>query len=122
MTTIYQHPDGHSIDFTDNSLTVVSSDGIAVSIPMGLHGLVALGSNLEATFTEGDCAEQAGHVIASNCLDAILAGYSQADAVIQLTKALTALQALDHSRATAGFAVALVSVIEQGLDAAGKGD
>ena len=62
-----------------------------------------------------DCAEQAGHALGADCLDAILAGHSQADHCKSLTKALTALQAVDHPRATAGFAVALVNVIEVGL-------
>jgi len=67
------------------------------------------------TYTASDCAEQAGYAIGANCLDEILVGHTQADTLIQLTKALTALQALDNPRATDGFAVALVSVIEQGL-------
>lgn len=63
------------------------------------------------------CAEQAGHAIGANCLDAILAGRSQAESVTVLQAALVDLQALDHQdRATAGFAVALVAVIEKGLD------
>jgi len=113
MSTIYAHPDGHSIDFADNTLTVVSNDGVAVSIPMGLDGL----RQLSKPFTEADCAEQAGHAIAANCLDAILASQSQAEHCIALTAALLDLQRLQHpDRAAAGFAVALVNVIEQGLN------
>lgn len=48
MTTLYQHPDGHSIDFTDNTLTVVSNDGMAVSIPIGPYGLLLLGDKMES--------------------------------------------------------------------------
>ncbi len=68
------------------------------------------------TYTAADRAEQAGHTIGANCLDAIFAGRSQANAVTVLQAALIGLQKLPHQkRATAGFAVALVSVIEQGL-------
>ena len=127
MSRVYTRPDGHEIDFTDNNLTLVSGDGIAVSVPIGGIGLRTLGECLislsESGYTAADCAEQAGHAIGVNCLDAILAGCSQAEAVTVLQAALVALQTLDHQdRATAGFAVALVSVIEQGLDAAGNGD
>ena len=67
-------------------------------------------------YTAADCAEQAGHAIGANCLDAILAGRSQAEAVTVLQAALTDLQALDHpDRAAGGFAVAMVNVIEIGL-------
>lgn len=48
MTTIYQHPDGHSIDFTDNALTTTTADGKAVSIPIGPYGLLLLGDKLES--------------------------------------------------------------------------
>lgn len=75
------------------------------------------------THTAADCAEQAGHAIGANCLDAILASQTQAVAVTVLQAALVDLQKLPHpDRATAGFAVALVSVIEQGLEATGTGD
>ena len=127
MSRVYQHPDGHEIDFTDNTLTVTNDAGKSVSVPIGAYGLLSLADELEAvaearkvspgtTLTVGDTAEQAGHALGVYCLDEILAGHTQADALIQLTEALTALKALDHPRATAGFAVALVSVIEQGLN------
>ena len=48
MTTIYQHPDGHSIDFTDNALTTTTADGKAVSIPIGPYGLLLLVDKLES--------------------------------------------------------------------------
>jgi hypothetical protein len=77
--------------------------------PVGLR-------QLSKSFTEADCAEQAGHAIGSNCLDAILASQSQAEHCIALTRALLDLQRLAHpDRAAAGFAVSLVSVVEQGL-------
>lgn len=126
MSRVYQHPDGHSIDFTDNTLTVTSDTGKSVAVPIGAYGLLSLADELEAvaearkvspgtTLTVGDTAEQAGHALGAYCLDGILASRTQADALIQLTEALTALQALDHPRATGGFTVALVNVIEVGL-------
>lgn len=128
MSRAYTHPDGHEINLTRGFLTVTNADSDdSVSLPIGDIGLRELGEHLislsEIGFTAADCAEQAGHAIGTNCLDAILADRSQTDAVIQLTKALTDLQTLPHpDRANAGFAAALVSVIEQGLDAAGQGD
>ena len=126
MSRVYQHPDGHEIDFTDNTLTVTNDAGKSVSVPIGAYGLLSLADELEAvaearkvspgtTLTVGDTAEQAGHALGAYCLDGILASHTQADALIQLTEALTALQALDHPRATGGFTVALVNVIEVGL-------
>lgn len=78
---------------------------------------------MSAAHTAADCAEQARHAIGANCLDAILAGHSQAEAVAVLKTALTDLQSLTfQDRANAGFAVAMVSVLEQVLSAAGTGD
>lgn len=122
MTTIYQHPDGHSIDFTDNTLTVVSCDGAAVSVPIGPHGLAALGRNLEAAFTEGDCAEQAGNLLAYNVLNDFLECGTQAKKIVLLIEALQGLATLQHhDRAAAGFAVGLVNMLEVGLQHLPKG-
>jgi len=75
-----------------------------------------------ASLTVQDLAEQAGSAIASNCLTDILNAPSQAVSVTALKTALLDLQRLPHpERAAGGFAVALVSVIEQGLAAAGRG-
>jgi hypothetical protein len=113
MTTLYQHPDGHSIDFTDNTLTVVSCNGMAVSIPIGPDGL----RQLSKPFTEADCAFQAGAVIAESCLDAMLATDDQTVAAKVLAAALVDLATLKHHEHTAaGFAGALVAVIERGLN------
>jgi len=109
MTAIYQHPDGHSIDFTDNTLTVVSSDGVAVSVPMGVGGLRQLANG----FTESDCAAQAGAAIAENCLDAMQIAIDQTECVSLLTDALIDLTTLKHpEHAAAGFAGAMVEAIE----------
>ncbi|MDP1999606.1 MAG: hypothetical protein Q8K22_08440 [Rhodoferax sp.] len=68
------------------------------------------------TVTTGDCAEQAGHAIASNCLDAMLKSDSQAENGKALQTALLELQRLPHpKRAAGGFTMALVNVLEVGL-------
>jgi hypothetical protein len=68
------------------------------------------------TYTAGDCAEQAGNLIATNCLNDILNAPSQAVRGAALHTALLDLQRLPHGkRAAAGFAVALVNPIEIGL-------
>ena len=122
MAAIYEHPDGHSIDFTDNTLTVVSCDGAAVSVPMGLQGLAALGKNLETALTEGDCAEQAGNLLATNVLSDFLECGTQAEKFVLLLEALQSLATLQHhDRAAAGFAVGLLNVLEVGLQHLPKG-
>ena len=68
------------------------------------------------TYTAAECAEQAGSLIASNFLNAILNAHSQAESMAALHKALLDLQRLPHhKRAAGGFAVALVNVLEIGL-------
>ena len=122
MTTIYQHPDGHSIDFTDNTLTMVSCDGAAVSVPMGPDGLAAPSLNLDVAFTEGDCAEHAGNLLANNVLNDFLDCGTQAEKIVLLMEALQSLATLQHhDRAAAGFAVGLVNVLEVGLQHLPKG-
>lgn len=49
MSRVYLHPDGHSIDFTDNTLTMTDSDGKSVSVPIGIYGLLMLAEALEST-------------------------------------------------------------------------
>ena len=128
MNNVYQHPDGHSIDFTDNTLTVTNSGGQSVSVPIGTYGLLTLVDSLEAVagtakeFSAADCAEHAGAAIASNCLDSILASETQAESVCILEAAINGLGSIKHrDRAVRGFAAVLISAIEQGLNAAGQG-
>jgi len=74
------------------------------------------------TYTAGDCAEQAGALIAQNVLDDILNAPSQAVRGAALHAALLDLQRLTHpKRAAAGFAVMLVNVLEIGLQHLPKG-
>lgn len=46
--TVYRHPDGFTLAFNDNALTVTDIDGKAVSLPIGLLGLVELAEELSA--------------------------------------------------------------------------
>ena len=73
-------------------------------------------------YTAADCAEQAGHAIATDCMDAILNSRDQGERMNVLVAALLGLQRLQHpERAAGGFAVALVNVIEIGLQNLPKG-
>ena len=70
------------------------------------------------TYTAADCAEQAGHLIASNCLNDMLEAPSQSVSLVALQTALLDLQLLPHpKRAAGGFAVALVAFLERGIGA-----
>ena len=74
------------------------------------------------TYTAADCAEQAGHAIATDCLNDILNAPSQAVSTAALQTALLDLQRLPHpKRAAGGFALALVNVLEVGLKNLPKG-
>lgn len=118
MTAIYQHPDGHSIDFTDNILTVVSCDGTSVSVPIGPDGLASLWCT-RAAYTTKDLAEQDGNELATECLAEILNAPNQAAAVTALTNALLELHDLPHpKRAAGGFAGVFVPYIEAATKAA----
>lgn len=45
-TTFYVHPDGHQIAVGHGLLTASTSEGTAVSLPIGPDGLAALGAAL----------------------------------------------------------------------------
>lgn len=46
MNTLYQHPDGHSLVFAENTLTIVTCDGVSASVPIGLGGLLQLNKRI----------------------------------------------------------------------------
>jgi len=72
-------------------------------------------------FTESDCAAQAGAAIADNCLNGMLDLDNQTDRANLLAAALVDLATLKHhEHAAAGFAGALVAVIERGLKRIGN--
>ena len=47
-TTIYTHPDGHEIAVGDGLLTACTSDGFALSMPIGPAGLRDVAAKLLA--------------------------------------------------------------------------
>ena len=61
MTTIYSHPDGHEIAVVDN-LTACTSEGTAVSLPIGAAGLRDVAAKLLALADANDAvaAERTG--------------------------------------------------------------
>lgn len=64
----------------------------------------------------GNLAEQAGAGIGLDLLNAILAADTQGERIRAIQSAVLELQRLAHpERATAGFAVSLVNVLERGL-------
>lgn len=71
--------------------------------------------------TAADRAEQAGAVIAHDCLNEMLTAQGQVLHARILHNALLELGRLKHTkRATGGFTVCMVSVIEQGLESLQK--
>ena len=69
-----------------------------------------------AIYTAADCAEHAGHALATHCMNDILNAPSQAVSVAVLQTALLDLQRLPHpSRSAGGFAVGMVNTLEVGL-------
>ena len=74
------------------------------------------------TYTAGDCAEFAGSDIGRALLNDTLAADSQAQRAILIQSAIVKVARLEHQdRAAAGFAVALVNVLEIGLQHLPKG-
>ena len=51
-TTIYTHPDGHEITVGDGLLTACTSDGFALSMPIGPAGLRDVAAKLLALADE----------------------------------------------------------------------
>ena len=51
-TTIYAHPDGHEIAVGDGLLTTCTSDGFALSMPIGPDGLRDVAAKLLALADE----------------------------------------------------------------------
>ena len=115
--TVYSHPDGFTLTFNDHTLIATDDDGNTVSLPIGPLGLVVLAAELDTIGNDaGNLAEQAGAGIGIDCLNAMLAGTTQAKRVRAIQSAVLDLQRLAHPRrAAAGFSVALVNVLERGL-------
>ena len=115
--TVYSHPDGFTLAFNDHTLIATDDDGNTVSLPIGPLGLVELAAELDTIGNDaGNLAEQVGAGIGIDCLNAVLAGATQAKRVRAIQSAVLDLQRLAHpKRAAAGFSVALVNVLERGL-------
>ena len=70
----------------------------------------------DRSHTAADCAEQAGGLIAQNVLDDMLNTNTQAERFVILLEGLQPLATMPHhDRAAGGFALALLPVIEIGL-------
>ena len=69
-TTIYTHPDGHEITVGDGLLTACTSDGFALSMPIGPAGLRDVAAKLLALADadEADAAERAGAALGGELL------------------------------------------------------
>ena len=120
-TTIYSHPDGHEIAVGNGLLTACTSEGTALSIPIGPDGLAALGTALLECATEaqhGQASERAGAALGADLLQELLALRSrpQAEAFRAVRDRLHALTYMGHAdSAAAGFAGAIVNVLEVGI-------
>ena len=119
-TPIYQHPDGHEITVGHGLLTASTSEGTALSIPIGPDGLAALGAALleHATTAAQDDSERAGAVLGSDLVQELfeLRGRPQAEAFRAVHDKLHALTKLEHADSAAGgFAGAIVNVLELGI-------
>ena len=120
-TTIYSHPDGHEIAVGRGLLTACTSEGAALSLPIGPDGLAALGAALiERSIAEkqGEVSERAGAAMGCDLLAELLAlhGHPQAKALQAVRNKLHALCKLEHfDSAAGGFAAAIVNVLEVGI-------
>ena len=119
---VYQHPDGHEITVGDGLLTACTSEGTAVSLPIGPDGLAALGAALieraEAARNPELQSERAGYVLGCDLLDELVAlfGHPQSEAFRAVHSKLNALSKLeDFDSAAGGFAAAIVNALEVGI-------
>ena len=126
-TTIYAHPDGHEVAVGNGLLTACTSEGTAVSIPIGPVGLADMGRALVEHATtaaqhqsERDGAEL-GHDLVQELLE--LRGCPQGESFRAVRSALRALTKLEHpDSAAGGFAGQVVNVLEIGMLNLPKGE
>ncbi|RCX08254.1 hypothetical protein [Extensimonas vulgaris] len=119
-TTIYANPDGHEIAVVDNLLTACTSEGTAVSIPIGPEGLRDVAAKLlaQADADVANTAEHEGAALGLALVQELVAmrGRSQADALRQIHDKLQALNKMGHfDRAAGGFSVAILNVLQVGV-------
>ena len=116
-TTIYAHPDGHEITVGYGLLTACTSDGFALSMPIGPDGLRDVAAKLLA-LADADTTERAGAELGHALLAELLAlrGHPQSEAFRAVRDKLTELHKLEHfDSAAGGFAAVIVNVLEVGI-------
>ena len=114
---IYQHPDGHEITVSYGLLTACTSEGTAVSLPIGPDGLRDVAAKLLA-LADADTTERAGAELGHALLAELLAlrGHPQSEAFRAVRDKLTELHKLEHfDSAAGGFAAAIVNTLEVGV-------
>ena len=117
MAPVYQHPDGHEITVGAGLLTACTSEGTAVSLPIGPDGLRDVAAKLLA-LADADTTERAGAELGHALLAELLAlrGHPQSEAFRAVRDKLNALSKLGHfDSAAGGFAAVIVNVLEVGV-------
>ena len=117
MAPVYQHPDGHEITVGAGLLTACTSEGTAVSLPIGPDGLRDVAAKL-LELADADTAERAGAELGHALLAELLAlrGHPQSEAFRAVRDKLNALSKLGHfDSAAGGFAAVIVNVLEVGI-------
>ena len=117
LTPYYQHPDGHEITVGAGLLTACTSEGTAVSLPIGPDGLRDVAAKLLA-LADADTTERAGAELGHALLAELLAlrGHPQSEAFRAVRDKLTELHKLEHfDSAAGGFAAAIVNTLEVGI-------
>ena len=117
MAPVYQHPDGHEITVGAGLLTACTSEGTAVSLPIGPDGLRDVAAKLLA-LADADTTERAGAELGHALLAELLAlrGHPQSEAFRAVRDKLTELHKLEHfDSAAGGFAAVIVNVLEVGI-------
>ena len=117
MAPVYQHPDGHEITVGAGLLTACTSEGTAVSLPIGPDGLRDVAAKLLA-LADADTTERAGAELGHALLAELLAlrGHPQSEAFRAVRDKLTELHKLEHfDSAAGGFAAAIVNMLEVGV-------
>lgn len=119
--TVYKHPDGFTLTSKGNALIAADHDSSAVSLPVCStvlrelgHALLALAAEQEQKFT----LKRAGAFMGRSLINELLAvrGKPQSEASRVIHDKLFALSKLNQlDSATAGFAGAIVNVLEIGI-------
>lgn len=119
--TVYSHPDGHEIALHRGLLTACTSEGTAVSIPIGPDGLAALGASLiecANNAKHGKESERAGFLLGRELLRELhnFQGCLPEDSLHAFHDKLIALRELENfDYAAGGFTSAVIEVLELGI-------